>query len=83
MSSSNGNPSRLRISLLPPFPAGKYLLPIPSTLNTTSDLQRHILATVENVRGLVRHPKEICLEVDGFEVIDGPLDILREGDVVW
>lgn len=82
MDSPASGPSRLRIVLLPPFQSAKYLLPIPRSVIKISHLVRHLISTLPNISSLVKHEDEICLEVDGFEVIEGPLSTLREQDVI-
>lgn len=80
---SSHRPNRLKISLLPPFTQHRYLLPIPDSLSTTSDLKRHIVQTIPAAQPFVTYTGEVIMEVEGFEVIDGPLGLLRENDVVW
>jgi hypothetical protein len=75
-------PSRLRISLLPPFGAAKYLLPIPQEVTTIADLKRYLVHAVDNISAHTSLGRAIALELEGFEVIDGPLETLRESDVI-
>lgn len=75
-------PSRLRILLLPPLNERKCLVPIPNTVETITDLKRHLINVVPGIYGLTNDTQDLCLEINGFEICDGPLTALREDDMI-
>lgn len=75
--------TRIRIALLPPFQPAKYVLALPDELHTIKDLKRYLVQSLSAVQAVVNHGRELCLEIDGFELLAGSwIGVLREDDVI-
>jgi hypothetical protein len=75
---------RVRLSLLPPFWESKILLPLPTEVTTISELRRHLVRSLSAISSVVDHPREVVLEIEGFELLGGSgVGVIEERDVVW
>ncbi len=74
---------RVRISFLSPFNPTKVLLPVPSSVETISQLKKHLFRSLSSVAQRAEIWRDLRLEIDGFELIGGSeVSIIEEGDVI-
>lgn len=74
---------RVRLQLLAPFEESKALVLLPSDVQTIHELKRHLRQSLSTVLALTSSPKDLLLEIDGFELLPGSsTDIIEPSDVV-
>lgn len=74
---------RVKLSLLPPFPASKLLVPVPPEVKTIKHLKRHLVKSLSTIASAAQHGRDLLLKVDGFELLSGSgVDMLEAGDVI-
>lgn len=74
---------RVRLHLVAPFDDSKVLVSLPKDAQTISDIKKHVRQSLSNVLALTTSPKDLLLEVDGFELLAGSaVDIIESTDVV-
>jgi hypothetical protein len=72
------------VQLLPPFNEAKLLLPIPETVQTVSELKKHVRQSLSSVRDIAPSIKDLLLEIDGFELLAGSLVriVVEDKDII-
>lgn len=76
-------PMRVRLQLLAPFEESKVLLPLSPNISTVSELKKHVRSSLTSVLSLSTSPKDLLLEVDGFELLAGSsVGVIEGSDVV-
>jgi hypothetical protein len=74
---------RIRLQLLAPFEESKALVLLPEDVRTIQGIKRHIRQSLSTVLALTNSPKDLLLEIDGFELLPGSsVDIIESSDVV-
>ena len=74
---------RIRICLLPPFQPAKILLAIPSSIQTISRLKKHLHRSLSSIANLTESYKDLKLEIEGFELLNGSdLNVIIDDDVL-
>lgn len=74
---------RIRLQLLPPFEESKALVLLPLNVRIITDLKRHIRHSLSSVLALTSSPKDLLLEIDGFELLAGSsVEVIEANDVV-
>lgn len=74
---------RIRLQLLPPFEESKALVLLPLDVQTILGLRRHLRHSLSTVLALTTSPKDLLLEIDGFELLPGSsIDVIEPADVV-
>ena len=74
---------RVKITLLSPFAPSKFLLLVPDSVQTISQLKKHLRTSLSSISERTSAWREIKLEVDGFELLGGSqIGLVESGDVV-
>ena len=74
---------RIRLQLLAPFEESKALVLLPLDVQNIHGLKRHIRQSLSSVLALTSTPKDLLLEIDGFELLPGSsINVIEPTDVV-
>ena len=74
---------RIRLQLLAPFEESKALVLLPEDVRTIHELKRHVRHSLSTVLSLTSTPKDLLLEIDGFELLPGSsINVIESSDIV-